>query len=147
MKITICGSIAFYDNMIAVKKELETRGHEVLLPPTHVKDKNGNLITVAQYYEIRKNVDAKEQWIWERKKEAILAHYTKIEECDVILVLNSDKNDIAGYIGSNTLMEMGLALYLQKPIYLFNEIPVFSATEEVRGMQPILLAGNLAEIK
>ena len=34
MKITICGSIAFFDEMLKVKEDLESRGHTVQIPPT-----------------------------------------------------------------------------------------------------------------
>lgn len=146
MNITICGSIAFYEQMQAVKKQLEELGHTVLLPPTHVKDKDGNMITVAKYYEIRKASDANEEWIWVRKKEAILTHYKKIDESEAILVTNYDKNDVKGYIGTNTLMEMGVALYTNKKIFLLNNIPTCQATEEVKGMQPIVLRGDLHQI-
>ena len=44
-------------------------------------------------------------------------------------------------------MEMGLALYLKKPIYLLNEIPQMSHTEEILGMKPIVINGVLENIK
>ena len=46
MNITICGSIAFYDEMLDAKKKLEQLGHRVKLPPFEVKDENGNMIPV-----------------------------------------------------------------------------------------------------
>jgi hypothetical protein len=80
------------------------------------------------------------------KKDAILLHFKKIEWCNAILVLNYSKNDIEGYIGANTLIEMGLALYLKKLIYLLNPVPDISYKEEILGMQPIVLNGNLDKI-
>jgi len=32
MKITVCGSIAFYQEVEQLKKVLETHGHEVFIP-------------------------------------------------------------------------------------------------------------------
>lgn len=147
MKICICGSIAFFDEMLKTKKELEIMGHEVDLPPSEVKDEKGKKISVKEYYKIRKELDDSIKWIWERKKEAIINHFKKIEWADAILVLNYEKNEIKGYIGSNTLIEMGLALYLKKKIYLLNEIPKISAKEEILGMQPILLNAKLDSLK
>ena len=50
MKITLCGSIAFYPEMLETKNGLETLGHEIKLPPREVPDENGKMIPVAQYY-------------------------------------------------------------------------------------------------
>lgn len=147
MKITICGSIAFYDDMLKAKKELESNGHEVDLPPIEVKDKDGKMIPVKKYYELRKNAKESDKWIWERKGEAMKWHFDKVEWSDAILVLNQDKNNIKGYVGANTLMEMGLALWLGKKIYLMNNIPEMSYTEEIRGMRPIILDGLIKNLR
>lgn len=145
MKITICGSIAFFEEMLVAKEALEKLGHEVDLPPTKIKDDKGNYISVSEYYEIRKSASP-EPWVWGAKKEAMLEHFAKIEWADAILVLNIEKKGVAGYIGANTLIEMGLAMFLKKPIYLLNEIPVLDCSEEILGMQPIVIAGDLNKI-
>jgi len=147
MKITICGSIAFFNGMLSIKKELETMGHEVDLPPTEVKDENGNMIPIAEYYRRRKEASEDEKWIWDRKAEAIMWHFKKVEWSDAILVLNYDKNDIKNYIGGNTLIEIGIAFFLQKKIYLLNPIPEISYKEEILGMKPIIINGDLSKIK
>lgn len=147
MKITLCGSIAFFDQMLDVKKQLEILGHEVKLPPTEVPDEHGNMIPVAKYYELRKTITNDTSWIWERKEEAMRNHFDKVAWSDAILVCNYDKKGIAGYIGANTLLEMGLAMYLRKPIFLLNQIPEIDCKEEILGMQPALIGGNLATIK
>lgn len=85
-------------------------------------------------------------WVWERKKWAMKKHFEKIVWGDAILVLNYAKNNIDGYIGANTLIEMGLALHLDKPIYLLNPIPEISYKEEILGMQPIVIEGDLSKI-
>ncbi len=146
MKICICGSIAFFDEMLDAKKKLEEMGHEVDLPPTEVLDGEGKLIAVSEYYRIRK-AGSKEQWVWDAKKKAMLTHFKKEEWADAILVLNHEKNGFAGYIGANTLIEMGLALWLGKEIYLLNEIPEIPSKEEILGMQPTLLNGDLNVLK
>ena len=65
---------------------------------------------------------------------------------DAALVANFDKNGVVGYIGANTLIEMGVAFYRKKPIYVLNSIPEMSYTEEILGMQPIVVNGDLAKI-
>ncbi|HLD03020.1 MAG TPA: hypothetical protein VJC07_04955 [Candidatus Nanoarchaeia archaeon] len=146
MKITICGSIAFYDDMLKAKDELEEKGHEVKLPPTEVKDDNGNLIPIKKYYELRKKAKESDKWIWDRKEEAMMWHFEKVNWSDAILVLNYEKNGIKGYVGANTLLEMGLALWLKKKIYLLNEIPEMGYTEEIRGMKPVVLNGTVSNL-
>ncbi len=42
MKITICGSIAFFEDMLIVKDKLEALGHEVDLPPTKILNLDGS---------------------------------------------------------------------------------------------------------
>ena len=146
MKITICGSIAFYDEMLAVKKQLEQNDHEIKLPPIEVQDEKGILIPVKKYYEIRKTETKENSWVWDRKKEAIKNHFDKIAWSEAILVLNYDKNGIQGYIGANTLMEMGVALHLNKPIFLLNKIPEIAYKEEILGMKTICINHDLTKI-
>lgn len=146
MKITICGSIAFYEEMFSKKKELEALGHEVLVPPSEVRGANGELISVSEYYALRKAATDDVAWIWDNKERAMRDHFVKVEAADVILVLNCDKKGIAGYIGANTLLEMGLAFYLNKKIYLFNPIPSMDYREEILGMRPQVINGDLSLI-
>jgi hypothetical protein len=146
MKITICGSIAFYDEMLAVERQLEALGHEVKLPPNEIKDEAGNMISVKEYYDRRKSETDDQSWIWDRKGEAIMAHFEKIEWSDAIIVLNYTKRDISDYIGANTLIEMGLAFWLRKKIFLLNPIPEISYKEEILGMKPIVINGDFTKI-
>ncbi|MBU4284948.1 hypothetical protein KKF60_00070 [Patescibacteria group bacterium] len=147
MKITICGSTAFYDEMLVIKEKLELAGNEVKLPPIEVKDGDGNIIPIKEYYQRRKVASEDEKWIWDRKGEAIMWHFEKINWSDVVLVLNYDKNNINGYIGGNTLMEIGVAFFMKKKIYLLNPIPEISYKEEILGMKPIILNGDLSKIE
>jgi hypothetical protein len=147
MKITICGSIAAFDEMLATQKELEKMGHEVKLPPTEVIGPDGQMMSVVDYYEKRRAANNDESWVWEMKRTAINKHFEKIEWSDAVLILNHDKKGIAGYIGGNTLIEMGVAFYLKKPIYLLNPIPELSYKEEILGMWPIIIDGNLSKIQ
>lgn len=147
MKITICGSIAFFQEMLETKKKLEELGHEVKLPPTEVPDENGQMIPVTKYYELRKTTKDDTSWVWNNKKLAMLNHFAKEEWADAILVLNCDKKGIAGYVGANTLIEMGMALYLKKPIYMFNPLPEIDCKEEILGMRPVVINRDLSLIK
>jgi len=150
MKITLCGSIAFYDEMKEIQEKLEALGHEVDLPPSEVPDENGVMMPVKKYYEIRKLAEKEkgggDSWIWDLKSVAIMNHFNKVAWADVILVNNYTKNNIPNYIGANTFLEMGLAFYLGKKIYLLNPIPEVSYKEEILGMKPVVINNNFLEL-
>ena len=146
MKITLCGSIAFIDEMQMTKDELEALGHEVKLPPSEILDEQGNVLSVKDYYALRKTTNVTQGWIWERKEEAMRNHFEKVMWADHILVLNHDKNGVANYIGANTLLEMGLAFHHRKKIFLLKPIPEISYKEEILGMHPIVIFEDLSSI-
>jgi len=146
MNITLCGSIAFYDEMLSVKNHLEQLNHTVQLPPSKITNENGKPLSVKEYYEIRKKETSEISWVWTSKQKAMKAHLDKVAWSDCVLVINHAKNNISGYIGANTLIEMGLALHLNKKIFLFNEVPQLSYTEEIRGMNPTIINGELTLI-
>ena len=147
MKITLCGSCKFTDEALSIKTKLEKIGHEVKMWPVEVKGENGEFLPVQEYYKIRRAANNDEKWVWDRKAEAVMAHFEKVVWSDVILVTNYDKNNIKGYIGGNTLMEMGLAFFLKKKIYLLNELPELSYKEEILAVKPIIINGELSKIK
>ncbi len=142
MKITICGSIAFIDQMYTLKKELEQLGHEVKLPPDRVPGEDGTLIDAKEYYNHKKAAQ-NNSWIWQNHSQRIKDHFNKVQDSEAILVVNLDKNNIIGYIGPNTLMEMGLAFHLNKKIYLLKTIPEVAYKEELIGMKPIVINFDL----
>ncbi len=146
MKITICGSIAFINEMCAVQSELESLGHEARMPPTEIMLEDGTTMDVKTYYDIRKSASVSVHWVWDKKEEAMRRHFEKIVWADAILVLNYSKNNIEHYVGANTLIEMGVALYFRKQIYLLNPVPELAYKEEILGMKPIVLYGDLAMI-
>lgn len=75
-------------------------------------------------------------------------HFKKVVQADAIFVVNNKKHGIQGYIGGNVLMEMTLAYYFKKKIFIWNDITSdLSIEEEVRGLKPIFINQNLAKIK
>lgn len=147
MKITLCGSLAFIDKMNDLKKQLEEMGHEVKLPPTTVTDDKGNTIPVVVLHQQRRETKETSGWIWDHKAEAMRNHFDKVAWCDGVIILNETKHSTPHYIGGNTLMEMGLAFYLKKKIYLMNPIPELPYTEEIIGMRPTVINGNLLLVR
>ena len=146
MKITICGSIAFMDEMIKTKGDLEKLGYSVEIPPLEIKDESGKMIPVKEYYAIRKSAKDSDFWVWQEKGRRIREYFDKINWSNAILVLNYDKNNIIGYIGGNTFLEIGVAFYLKKKIFLLNQIPEMPYKEEILAMMPIVINGDLGLI-
>ena len=90
--------------------------------------------------------EAKEDY----KKKTVLmqGHFKKVLKGDAILVLNLEKKGVKGYIGGNALMEMTLAFHYKKPIYILKNISKdLSIAEEIFGLNPIVIQGNLKKIK
>jgi diphthamide synthase subunit DPH2 len=137
MKIVICASVAFYEHVVAIKNQLEASGVQTVIPKT------ARAMEAANDYTVRKTwYDNAEDY--DKKADLMRAHFDEIANGDAILVVNDEKHNIKGYIGPNVLMEMSLAWYQQKPIYLPNELPVDSAfEEELKGMMPTILNNDL----
>lgn len=136
MIITICGSMAFAEQMMEAKKILEAKQHKIY---------------VSGFTEayIGKSVKEKESLTVHHKneKDAIKEHWEKIKKSDAILVLNYYRKGIKNYIGGNTLMEIGFAHVLDKKIFLLNNIPEISYYKsEIEACKPIMLDGNLGKV-
>jgi len=153
MKITICGSIGFYKEMESVRDELIKNGHEVKIPELALEVPQefggGKKVYFGQYIEQNGGIDAfpTDHKIWDMKEGAINDHFEKIDWCDGILVVNHEKRGISGYIGGNTLIEIGVAFYLKKKIFILNPVSSeLSYKQEIMGMKPVMLNGNLSLI-
>jgi hypothetical protein len=137
--ITICSSASFYRQVIDLRAELEQLGFKVLIPATADKMETSGDYDVSHY----------KTWFGDtsdyHKKTALMrAHFDEVARGDITLVCNYEKNGLSDYIGGNVLMEMTVAFYLNKPIYLVNDIPSSSTyVEEIIGVGSIPLKGNL----
>lgn len=135
MKIIICGSIRAADEITRVKKELEKMGHKVEIPEG-VKRK-----------ELRKTDGRHEEKAEVKiKHNLIKGYYKKMKQYDAVLVVNPEKDDIPGYIGGNTLIEMAFAHILNKKLYCLHSLPDLPYSSEIIAMQPIVLNGDLSKI-
>lgn len=140
MKIMICGSMSFAKEMLKAKQKLEEAGYEVNVPSdieSHIK--NPKLID-----------DLESNYKHALERSVMKKCFDLIAKSDAILVLNYSKNGIDGYIGTSSLMEIGLAYYLGKKIFLLNPIP--SAKEarwahELKVIQPVIINGDFELIR
>lgn len=135
MKIFITASKSAYSNVEAVKIGLEKAGH-IVTPP------NG-FDTPSEESAVQK-LSATEYADW--KSAMIRKDGQIIAANDAILVLNFEKNGAKNYIGGATFLEMFKAFDLEKKIYLFNPIPDGMLTDEIIGLQPIVIHGDLSKI-
>lgn len=137
MKITICGSMYFAQQMLEKKRWLTDAGHEVLLPEETEVCARG----LGHQGDGNRLVEAKIHHDFIRK------HGEKIAASDAILVLNHNKNGILHYIGPNTLIEIGYAFLLKKEVYLLYppHTGIFG-WQEIMAMQPYVLYGDLGKV-
>jgi diphthamide synthase subunit DPH2 len=139
MKITICSSARFIDEAKKIKEKLENNGIDTELFPEIIQI-DGKKIHVLEFYRKRKISLSPS---YSKIKKSLMKNYLKkIESSDGILVLN-----YGGYIGGNTFLEMGVAFYLEKKIYLWEpaseNLPYL---EEIVSMEPIILNKDLEKI-
>jgi hypothetical protein len=140
--ITICSSANFYRQAVEIQAALEQAGYTIIIPATAEKMKQSGDYDVSHY----------KTWFADagdyHKKSALMrGHFDEVAKGDAILVLNYEKHGVPNYIGGNVLMEMGLAFYLQKPIFILNEIPDDSPfVEEIKGFMPIVLHGQVNQL-
>jgi len=154
MKITICGSIGFYKEMEDTRDNLISMGHEVKIPElvTEAPAEFGGdkKVYFGKYIEDNGGMDAfpPDHKIWGLKEGAIRDHYEKIDWCDAVLIINCEKRGIEGYVGCNTLIEIGVAFYLHKKIFILNQISSeLSYKQEIYGMRSVIINGDLSLIK
>ena len=143
MKLVICSSAAFYKHVAELARDLEQAGIDVVIPKTARK-----MIETGNF-----DVDSYKTWYendadYTKKADLMRGHFDEISAGDAILVVNDEKHGVPGYIGPNVLMEMSLAWYQRKPIYVLNPLPADSPfEEELKGMMPIMLDGDISKLK
>ena len=145
MKITLCGSLNFAEDMIRIKEQLEKRGYEALLPPSLGK------FGIKNAEDAERLKSDKKRYINEIKPFYTKEHFKNVANSDAILVVNKEKHGIENYIGGATFAEIMLAFHYEKKIFLLNPVPRderFSfIIDELEGVKPIILNGNLDLIK
>lgn len=132
MKIFVCCSKAFYPRVAPIKHQLEAMRHSVTLPNSY--DNPGKESEMH-------NVGAKEHAQW--KASMLRLQKQKVDGCDAILVLNFEKNGQRNYIGGATFLEMYMAFELNKPIFLYNDVPDGLLRDEILSFEPTVINGDL----
>ncbi len=141
MKITICGSIKFAKDLVAIYRKLEENGHQPMMHEQMFGLADGTAVQLADVADGVENSEIK------RKYDYIKFWHELIKNSDAILVCNLDKNGIKNYIGGNTLMEIGFAHVNDKKVFLLNPIPEeVSYTDEIKAMTDVVLNGDLSKL-
>jgi len=145
MKITLCGSLNFTEDMIKMKGQLGKKGHEAILPPSLGKFGIKNVEDAERLKRDRK------KYINEIKPVYTKEHFKNVVNSDAILVVNKEKHGIENYIGGATFAEIMLAFHYNKKIFFLNPIPkdenLSSIIDELEAVKPTILNGNLDLIK
>jgi len=134
MIITLHASLDFKNKLIAAKAYLESHAEcKVILPD------------LRRYQHIRDELGDDKQFT-EIKTRLARENLANVERCDCLLILNYDHRGQKNYVGGNSFMEMVLAFYLGKPIFLLNKIPEkMPYTEEIKAFKPIVV-GSLERL-
>ncbi|KKU09471.1 MAG: hypothetical protein UX14_C0045G0003 [Parcubacteria group bacterium GW2011_GWF1_45_5] len=141
--IVICSSASFYSQVVEVQKQLKDLGFKVRVPLTVNKMVKSNDFKVETYKTWMERPED-----YKRKAYLTKKHFNEVEKGDVVLILNYKKNGKDGYIGGAVLSEIAIDFYLKKPIYILNPIDESSSfKEELYGMFPVILNGDLSKIK
>ncbi len=143
MHIVICSSIDFTFQIDEISRQLTALGYSVEIPLTSQRILKGE-VTLDDYF--REKSGSAESARRKIKDDVIRGYFHKIKAADAILVLNLAKKGIPNYIGGNTFLEMGFAHVLNKRIFLYNDIPDLSYTDELMAFEPVILNGDLSLI-
>jgi hypothetical protein len=141
-KIFLAASMSFYKELIKVEKQLEERGFTVHIPISAgiMKEKNDFDVSHFKGFQTEQTD--------EKRAQFIRTNFENIADSDCILVINGEKNGIKGYIGPNVLMEIGLAFYLKKKIYIWNPIEETAPyEEELRIFNVTIINKDLEQIE
>ena len=140
MKILVICSKKFYSKIEEVKKNLEKKNIEVFLPNCYddpTAEQKAWDLGVEEHQKFKAKMYKQSE--------------NTIKKMDAVLVLNLDKEKngklLKNYIGGATFLEMYDAFRLDKKIYLYNDIPDGMLYDEIEGFGPIIINGDLDQIK
>lgn len=124
LKVLLHASLDFAEEMIKTNNFLKEKNIDVILPE------------LTRYQHIR-DVDGDDIGFTRIKNRLTLENIKNVEKCECLLVLNYTHRGFENYIGGNSFLEMIVAFYLNKPIYLLNPVPEkMTYTEEIKALYP-----------
>ena len=134
MKICICCSLSFGDEVREIAKQLEAAGHEVILPNGVIHRLNEQ----PNYDPIKAKIDT----------DPFHKYTDEIRAADAVLMCNYTKNGIENYISANSFAELFVAYYFNKLIFALNPLPDMPyINDEINAFGVKVLDGDLSKIK
>lgn len=131
--------MTFYKELVDIEKQLVDKSFTVKIPISAQIMKKKNDFEISHFKGVFSHGE---------KAEFIYKNFKEISKCDSILVVNNKKNGVKGYIGANVLMEIGLAFYLKKKIYIWNDVDKYaSCKEELLAFEVEFINQDLEKIK
>jgi len=138
MRIFLVASMNFYPKLIEVQSQLIDIGHEVEIPISAKMMVDAGSFDPSSF---------KGSYTNQQKKDFFRNNLDRMKGCDAILIINEEKNGIAGYIGTSVIMEIGIAFYLNKKIYLWNPMSSDAAYKpEVDAFEAIIINQDFSQI-
>ena len=125
----------FYHKIPEIKKYLEKKGHQLKMPNSYDNPLKENEM---------KSLSQKDHMKW--KGNMMRTDEKNISPQDAVLVLNLEKKGIQNYIGGATFLEIYMAWNMNKKTFLYNPLPNCSFTDELIGINPIILNQDLTKI-
>ena len=132
----VCGSMSFAKEMLELQNQLEGFGHDVSVP-CDTELHAGKPGCIDELDKDREHLVA---------NNIMKQCFDTLAESEAVIFLNLSKNGVEGYIGTSSLMEMGLAYYLGKKIYFMYPHPDPNEqrwAHEVASFQPAVLNGSI----
>jgi nucleoside 2-deoxyribosyltransferase len=128
MKIAISGNVYMLPDIMEVQEKLEAREHQV-----------------TPVFEFLDELEEKNE---KKKEKNRLSFFEKLKKSDALLIVNnSEKNGRKNYISGGSFLEMGFAHALGKKLFLLQGVPEVSFKDEILAMKPVVLNGNVNNIK
>lgn len=98
MNICLVGSMRDYARIEEIARELREHGHAVVLPLDESEARWSDRV--------------------QAKRQFMQSVFEKIKMCDAVLAVNDAvRGGMQGYIGSNTFLQLGLAMMLNKLLF------------------------------
>lgn len=118
--------------MIQASKQLEALGYETEIPNPREGETDYTELPETERQQL--------------KDQLMREHLNKISDSDAVFIYNEDKRGTEGYIGGNTLMEMAFAFAQKIEIFVLKTPTGVNYTDEIMGMQPIIIDGSVEKI-
>ena len=139
----------FMDKMEYVAKNLENAGFTTTYPRLTEEEIKTGANTFMDHVDTLGGLEKvlPEDPIWKIKGDAIKSYLKEIDKADAVLFCNFDKGEKKNRVGDNSFLEMGYSFFKEKKIFVLQAPPYGDdKIEEVLGMQPLFLNGDISKL-